>query len=106
VPEWDTAANTGQLLGPLAFKRKLLERSGWEVKYLLMKDLQVGGGRGQQAAGGGAACLLLARTPRRVMGGGAWAACLPCPPRTRLPERRGLTSAATLVLARSLATHR
>jgi hypothetical protein len=40
VAEYDTAVNSGQLLGPLAFKRKLLERSGWEVKYLLVKDLE------------------------------------------------------------------
>lgn len=40
MAEYDQARNTGQLLGPLAFKRKLLERSGWEVKYLLIKDLE------------------------------------------------------------------
>ncbi|PNW87100.1 hypothetical protein CHLRE_02g109050v5 [Chlamydomonas reinhardtii] len=39
VAEADTAANSRQMLGPNAVKRQLLEKNGWEVRYLNAGDL-------------------------------------------------------------------
>lgn len=36
--EHEQACNTGQLLGPLQFQRKLLEENGWEVKLLTARE--------------------------------------------------------------------
>ncbi|KAG2436290.1 hypothetical protein HXX76_006601 [Chlamydomonas incerta] len=39
VADADTAANSRQMLGPNAVKRQLLEKNGWEVRYLNAGDL-------------------------------------------------------------------
>lgn len=35
----DLAINTRQMLGSTLFQRRILERNGWEVKYLFLSDL-------------------------------------------------------------------
>ncbi|GAX78938.1 hypothetical protein CEUSTIGMA_g6378.t1 [Chlamydomonas eustigma] len=37
--EYDCTRNTGQMLGSLQFERQILEKNGWEVKYLKYTDL-------------------------------------------------------------------
>lgn len=41
VVEEDRAINTGQLLATAVFQKEVLERNGWEVKHLPVRDLQV-----------------------------------------------------------------
>lgn len=36
---FDHTRNTGQMMGPTLFQRRILERNGWEVKYLVLTDL-------------------------------------------------------------------
>lgn len=37
--DYDQSRNTRQMLGPVLFQRQILERNGWEVRYLLFSDL-------------------------------------------------------------------
>ena len=39
LKEHDVARNTNQMMGSTIFQRRILERNGWEVKYLFLKDL-------------------------------------------------------------------